>query len=53
VSASLRSSMLASESCGTDSGGRCNCEPSYRAEVFSARDKRKLRKTRRRSGRDG
>ena len=31
--------------CATERGRRCNCSPSYRAEVFSARDGRKLRKT--------
>jgi len=31
--------------CASESGRRCNCNPSYRAEVFSARDGRKLRKT--------
>jgi integrase len=32
-------------SCRTRTGGRCNCEPSYRAEVWSKRDKRRIRKT--------
>lgn len=31
--------------CATGRGKRCNCEPGYRAEVFSARDGRKIRKT--------
>src|SRR4051812_28356041 len=32
-------------SCPTHDGGRCKCKPSYRAEVWSARDKQKLRDT--------
>jgi integrase len=31
--------------CATERDRRCNCQPGYRAEVFSARDGRKLRKT--------
>ena len=31
--------------CATERQRRCNCDPSFRAEVFSARDGRKLRKT--------
>jgi integrase len=31
--------------CRSDSGGRCNCSPSYRASVWSARDKKLVRKT--------
>lgn len=31
--------------CATTEGRRCKCTPSYRAEVYSARDGRKLRKT--------
>src|SRR5215467_14498029 len=32
-------------SCSSSTGARCNCSPSYEAFVYSARDKRKLRKT--------
>ena len=31
--------------CRTGEGGRCNCSPTYRAEVFSPRDGKKLRKS--------
>lgn len=32
-------------SCPSRSGGRCACEPRYRAEVYDRREKRRLRKT--------
>ena len=32
-------------SCRTGGGGRCNCSPSYRAEVYIKREGRKVRKT--------
>lgn len=32
-------------SCRTGGGGRCNCQPSYRAEVYLKRESRKVRKT--------
>jgi integrase len=31
--------------CASIEGRRCNCDPSYRAEVYSKRDQRKVRKT--------
>jgi integrase len=31
--------------CPASSGGACSCQPSYRAEAWSARDRRRLRKT--------
>jgi integrase len=31
--------------CPANAGGACGCPPSYRAEVWSARDQRRLRKT--------
>lgn len=34
-----------SRSCASSAGGACTCKPSYQAEVWSARDKKKLRKT--------
>jgi integrase len=30
--------------CSSHEGGRCNCKPSYQASVWSARDKRRMRK---------
>ena len=32
-------------SCPANAGGACGCQPSYRAEVWSARDQRRIRKT--------
>jgi integrase len=34
-----------SRDCRTQSGGGCNCKPTYRAEVWSKRDRRKIRKS--------
>ncbi len=34
-----------STGCQSTTGGRCTCEPGYRAEAFSAREGRKLRQT--------
>ena len=34
-----------SNRCPADAGGKCSCQPSYRAEAWSARDGRRLRKT--------
>lgn len=34
-----------SRACATGTGLSCSCTPTYRAEVFSARDQKKLRKT--------
>jgi integrase len=31
--------------CACCKGGRCNCEPGYQAQVFSARERRTIRKT--------
>ena len=31
--------------CATEQGRRCNCQPGYRAVVYSARDKRKITQT--------
>src|SRR4051812_4882042 len=31
--------------CGTADGTRCTCSPAYRAEVYSAREGRRIRKT--------
>ncbi len=31
--------------CGSPDGGRCSCRPAYQAQVFSARDRRTIRKT--------
>ena len=31
--------------CRVRAGGRCSCSPSYRAEVWSARDRKKIRTT--------
>ena len=31
--------------CRSLGGGRCNCNPTYRASVWSARDGKRLRKT--------
>src|SRR5690348_3464379 len=32
-------------SCAANRGGKCSCQPKYRAEAWSARDGRRLRKT--------
>lgn len=32
-------------SCRSHSGGRCNCQPTYRASVWSNRDRERIRKT--------
>src|SRR5688500_2094249 len=34
-----------SRTCNTETGGACNCRPSYRASGYSQRDGRKIRKT--------
>jgi integrase len=34
-----------SRSCGTRDGANCNCRPAYQAHVWSAREKRRIRKT--------
>ncbi len=34
-----------SRSCGSRDGGRCSCGPSYQAQVFSARERKTIRKT--------
>jgi integrase len=34
-----------SKLCNSRDGGRCNCEPAYRAEVYSKRDGKKIRRT--------
>src|SRR4051812_32805959 len=34
-----------SKKCRSTGGGRCNCSPSYRASVYSARERRRVRKT--------
>ena len=31
--------------CGASGGGRCRCQPAYQAQVFSARDRRTIRKS--------
>jgi hypothetical protein len=31
--------------CASQAGGRCNCQPSYQAQVWSARDHKPIRKT--------
>jgi integrase len=33
------------QDCGVSAGRRCTCSPTYRAEVYSKRDRRKIRKT--------
>jgi integrase len=34
-----------SRACRARTGGRCNCEPSYQAHVWSAREQKRIRKT--------
>ena len=34
-----------SRTCATRDGGKCDCQPSYEASVYSKRDNRKIRKT--------
>ena len=31
--------------CGASGGGRCTCHPAFQAQVFSARDRRTIRKS--------
>ena len=33
------------KACATRNGGKCNCRPTYQANVWSARDEKRLRKT--------